>query len=62
MTSTRKRLGTCDSSANRWVLTVARISMIEAIRDAMDVMMQRDERVVGFWSGRRVFWRRISLH
>src|SRR5690606_42000803 len=39
---------TCGGSVRRRATDMARMSMIEAIRSAMDVSMARDERVVVF--------------
>ena len=41
---------------------MARMTMIEAIRDAMDVMMARDEKRRGLRRGCRLFRRRLPLH
>ena len=39
-----------------------RKTMVEAIRDAMDVMMDRDDNVVVFGEDVGFFWRRLSRH
>src|SRR5208337_5536317 len=48
-TSTRRCRGICASSASSWGCEpMPRLSMVEAIRDAMDCKMAEDERVVVF--------------
>src|SRR5208337_970974 len=47
-TSTRKCRATSANSASSWECDMARLSMVEAIRDAMDCKMAEDERVVVF--------------